>query len=240
MAVDMKLETALYLIPVTLGDVPPEMVLPAQVFNVIKELNAFIVENARSARRFLRKAGFDKDFDDVTFHMLNKRTAEGEAATFVNAIKNGQPVGLLSEAGVPCLADPGAEVVKYCHSTSIKVIPLTGPSSIILALMASGFNGQNFAFHGYLPIEKANLKSMIRSLETAVFQKDQTQIFIEAPYRNNRLLKYLISNCNPAIKLCVAAELTTKNEKVISAPISEWKSKNVDYHKKPVVFLLYR
>lgn len=236
----MKPENALYLIPVTLGDVPPEMVLPVQVFTVINSLDEFIVENVRSARRFLRKAGFDKDFDAVTFHMLNKHTAEGEAANFVKSVKEGKSVGLLSEAGVPCLADPGAEVVKYCHTASIKVIPLTGPSSLILALMASGFNGQNFAFHGYLPIETTALKSMIRELENAVFQKNQTQIFIETPYRNNRLLKYLISACKPGIQLCVAAELTTNNEKVISAPVSEWKKMKVDFHKKPAVFLLYR
>ena len=236
----MKPENALYLIPVTLGDVPPAMVLPAQVFDVIRELDEFIVENARSARRFLRKAGYERDFDEVTFHMLNKHTAEGEAASFVKSVKDGKPVGLLSEAGVPCLADPGAEVVKYCHTASIRIIPLTGPSSVILALMASGFNGQNFAFHGYLPIETAALKSRIRELESAVIQNEQTQIFIETPYRNNRLLKYLVSVCKPGTKLCVAAELTTKNEKVISASVSEWKKMPVDFHKKPAVFLLYR
>ncbi len=234
------LANALYLIPVTLGDTPPEMVLPSQVFSVIKELDEFIVENIRSARRFLRRAGYQKDFEQVNFHLLNKHTAYEAAATFVAPIKHGKPIGLLSEAGVPCIADPGAEIVKYCHEASIQVVPLTGPSSIILALMASGFNGQNFAFHGYLPIDISALKKQIKLLETAVFQQGQTQIFIETPYRNNRLLKTLTSVCSAKIKLCIASEITTVEEKITTASMGEWKNMQPDIHKKPAVFLLYR
>ncbi len=233
-------ENALYLIPVTLGDTPPELVLPAEVFSIIAELDEFIVENVRSARRFLRKAGYTRDFDQVKFHILNKHTASHSVPTFIQSVKNRKPVGLLSEAGVPCIADPGAEVVKYCHEASVRVIPLTGPSSIILALMASGFNGQNFVFHGYLPIDNSELKKSIREIEAAVFQRNQTQIFIETPYRNNRMLEFLTAHCNPKLKLCVAVELTTIGEKIITDSIKGWKGKKPDLHKKPAVFLIYR
>lgn len=233
-------ENALYLIPVTLGETPPGLVIPAGVISIINELDEFIVENVRSARRFLRKAGFTKDFDEVKFHILNKHTVSHDVPTFVQSVKNGKPMGLLSEAGVPCIADPGAVVVKYCHEASIKVIPLTGPSSIILALMASGFNGQNFVFHGYLPIDNSELKKSIKEIEAAVFQRNQTQIFIETPYRNNRMLEFLIAHCNPKLKLCIASELTTPEEKIITDRIKVWKNKKTDLHKKPAVFLLYR
>lgn len=234
------LKNALYLIPVTLGDTAPELVLPAQVFGVISELDEFIVENARSARRFLRRAGFDKNFENVKFHILNKHTTAESASGYIDAVKKGKAVGLLSEAGVPCIADPGAFIVNQCHTAGVRVIPLTGPSSIILALMGSGFNGQNFAFHGYLPIDGAELKPALKELESAIFQKDQTQIFIETPYRNHRMLNYLTSHCNPKLKLCIAAELTTENELIMTRPVKHWKDAKIDIHKKPAVFLLYK
>lgn len=234
------LENALYLIPVTLGDTPPALVLPALVFEVIDQLDEFIVENVRSARRFLKKAGYQKNFDEVIFNVLDKHTAPEMAATFTNSIKKGKPVGLLSEAGVPCVADPGAEIVRHCQTNGLKVIPLTGPSSIILALMGSGFNGQSFAFHGYLPIDKLQLKNRLKELEADIIKKDQTQIFIETPYRNNQMVAFLISNCNPKLKLCIASELTTTNEFIATKPLNAWKKLNFDFHKKPVVFLLYR
>lgn len=234
------LKSALYLIPVTLGDTPPELVIPAGAFHVMHELDEFIVENIRSARRFLRKAGYQKDFEQVRFHVLNKHTAYGSAAEFVASIRQDKPVGLLSEAGVPCIADPGAEIVKFCHEESINVIPLTGPSSIILGLMGSGFNGQNFAFHGYLPIDNTALKKQIKNLEAAIFQQDQTQIFIETPYRNNRLINALLAHCNPNLKLCIASELTTEDEFIVTKTVKNWKSKTPDLHKKPTVFLMYK
>ncbi|MCF8365416.1 MAG: SAM-dependent methyltransferase [Bacteroidales bacterium] len=234
------MEIALYLIPVTLGETPPEMVLPAGLFNIMNQLDEFIVENARSARRFLKSAGYQRNFDEVTFNLLNKHTARETADTFIDSIKNGKAVGLLSEAGVPCIADPGAEIVKHCHLNNIRVIPLTGPSSIILALMGSGFNGQNFTFHGYLPIEKSQLKTKLKEIESDILKKDQTQIFIETPYRNNQMIDFLISFCHSKTKLCIASELTTENEFIVSRHLLEWKKIKYDFHKKPVVFLLYK
>ncbi len=234
------LENALYLIPVTLGDTPPEMVLPASVFEIINQLDAFIVENLRSARRFLRKAGFDKDFDTVEFKVLNKHTDAETAAGFISTIEAGNPLGLLSEAGVPCIADPGGEIVRQCHSRNLKVIPLTGPSSIILSLMGSGFNGQNFAFHGYLPIDKSQLKNKLKVLEGDIFKKDQTQIFIETPYRNDKMLAFILSNCSPATALCIAASLTTSDEYIKTMSIAQWKKQKPELNKKPAVFLLYK
>lgn len=234
------LENALYLIPVTLGEGPHEMVLPAGLFTIINQLDEFIVENARSARRFLKMVGYEKNFDEVTFSILNKHTAHESADTFIASVKNGKAVGLLSEAGVPCIADPGAEIVKQCHLNHLKVIPLSGPSSIILALMGSGFNGQHFSFHGYLPIDKAQLKTKLKEIESDIFKKDQTQIFIETPYRNNQMIGFLTNFCHPETKLCVASELTTSNELIATKPLSEWKKVKYDFHKKPVVFLLYK
>ncbi len=234
------LKKALYLIPVTLGNNSPELVLPASVFNILQQLDEFIVENVRSARRFLRKAGFDKDFDKITFRVLDKHTSVETVSTFIESVKTGKPVGLLSEAGVPCIADPGAEIVKYCHFNSIEVVPLVGPSSIILGLMASGFNGQNFAFHGYLPIDKSKLKQKIKELEANILKNDQTQIFIETPYRNNKLIGFLTGVCQKSLKLCIAAELTTEHEFIRTKPIHEWKNDQPDLHKKPAIFLLYK
>jgi 16S rRNA (cytidine1402-2'-O)-methyltransferase len=237
---EAKLHPALYLIPVTVGDEPPETVLPARVFEVVKQLDYFIVENERSARRFLRKAGVMREFQEVKFFILNKHTPPESLASFIHPLKNGAPVGLLSEAGVPCVADPGNEVVKLCHQNGVRIVPLTGPSSILLALMASGFNGQNFAFHGYLPIQLPALKSKLKSFEEAVFKENQTQIFIETPYRNNKLLEIIAANCHPELLLCIAVELTGQNEMVKTKAIKSWKNKLPDLHKKPAVFLLYK
>lgn len=234
------LDPALYLIPVTIGDEPPEMVLPARVFEVVKKLDYFIVENERTARRFLRKAGVSRAFQEVKFFVLNKHTPAESLSSFTEPLLKGTPVGLLSEAGVPCVADPGNEIVKICHQKDIRIVPLTGPSSILLALMASGFNGQNFAFHGYLPIELPKLKAKLKSFEEAVFKESQTQIFIETPYRNNKLLEIITANCHPEMLLCIAAELTGQNEAVKTKSVKSWKSKLPDLHKKPTVFLLYK
>jgi 16S rRNA (cytidine1402-2'-O)-methyltransferase len=237
---DELLQPALYLIPVTIGNELPEMTLPARVFEVVKNLDHFIVENQRTARRFLRKAGVNREFQEVTFFTLNKHTPLESFAEFIQPIHNGNPVGLLSEAGAPCIADPGNEIVKICHQKNIKVVPLTGPSSILLALMASGFNGQNFAFHGYLPIELQKLRSKIKALETAVFQENQTQIFIETPYRNNKLLDFLVRNCRTEISLCIAAEIAGQTEMIVTKPIRNWKNSLPDLHKRPAVFLIYK
>ncbi len=236
------LKPALYLIPVTLDDkTPPTDVLPAGVLEVMYQLDEFIVENARTARRFLRRAGYIRDFDAVTLHVLDKHTAITEAATYLQPLREGKPVGLLSEAGTPCIADPGADIARLCQEQRIEVVPLTGPSSILLALMASGFNGQSFAFHGYLPINKVELKKKLKELETLIFNRQQTQIFIETPYRNNQLVETILSTCSPQASLCIAAELTTPRAFIRTRPMAEWKKHPLpDLHKKPTVFLLYK
>ncbi|MFW5706065.1 MAG: SAM-dependent methyltransferase [Bacteroidota bacterium] len=234
-------EPALYLIPVSLDDATdPKEVLPEGVLRLMAQLDEFIVENARSARRFLRKAGHAKDFDQVTLHILDKHTPITEASTYLQSLKKGMAVGLLSEAGTPCIADPGAQIVRLCQEQAIKVVPLTGPSSILLALMASGFNGQNFAFNGYLPIHKQELKKKLKELELAALAQDQTQIFIETPYRNNQMLEMIVSVCSESTRLCVAAEITTPREKILTQTIRAWKKQLPDLHKKPTVFLIYQ
>lgn len=234
-------EPALYLIPVTLDvNSEPASVLPDQVLSIINDLDEFIVENARTARRFLRRAGFSKNLDEVTMHILDKHTGINEASEFIGSLKAGKTVGLLSEAGTPCIADPGAEVVRLCQEQNIRVAPLSGPSSILLALMASGFNGQQFAFHGYLPIQKPALKNKLKQLENNILKENQTQIFIETPYRNMKLLEVIIQNCSPSLKLCIASEITTSNELIKTRNVSEWKKNVPELHKKPTVFLLYK
>ncbi|MFP4471034.1 MAG: SAM-dependent methyltransferase [Bacteroidales bacterium] len=234
-------EPALYLIPVSLDDATdPKEVLPEGVLRLMAQLDEFIVENARSARRFLRKAGHAKDFDQVTLHILDKHTPITEASTYLQSLKKGMAVGLLSEAGTPCIADPGAQIVRLCQEQAIKVVPLTGPSSILLALMGSGFNGQNFAFNGYLPIHKQELKKKLKELELAALAQDQTQIFIETPYRNNQMLEMIVSVCSESTRLCVAAEITTPREKILTQTIRAWKKQLPDLHKKPTVFLIYQ
>jgi 16S rRNA (cytidine1402-2'-O)-methyltransferase len=233
------IKPALYLIPVGLGGDNPEQVLPRHNSAIIKELDEFIVENARSARRFLRSTGYTKDFDEVTFHILDKHTPEENIPGFINAIKKGKAVGLLSEAGVPCVADPGNIPVKLCQESGLKIIPLVGPSSIIMALMASGFNGQNFCFHGYLPVEKGELKRKLKVLETSAYKDDQTQIFIETPYRNNKMLAALLNACADHVMLCIATNLSLSDESICTKTIRQWKATKVDLHKKPSVFLIY-
>ncbi len=210
------------------------------MFETIAMLDAFVVENIRSARRFLRKAGYRRDFSEVTFFEMGKHSHLNELLPAISEALKTKPVGLLSEAGTPCIADPGQVVVSYCHQIKIPVVPLVGPSSILLALMASGFNGQNFAFHGYLPIEKPKLRQKIKQMEAAVFNEDQTQIFIETPYRNNRLLEALLSGASQQLMLCIATELTTGKEKITTRSISDWKSNTPDLNKQPAVFLLYK
>jgi len=234
------LKTGLYLIPVTLGDVNPEFTLPASVFDVIRNLEIFIVENTKTARRFLRKAGFEKPFDSVIFYEIDKHIEDQSFESCIRSLNEGKPVGLLSEAGVPCIADPGAVIVKLCQQNNIPVFPLVGPSSIVLALMGSGFNGQNFAFHGYLPIENIALKKKIKAIELAVYQSDQTQIFIETPYRNQKLFETLLKTCSPDTELCLASELTTENELIKTKSIANWQKTRVELNKKPTVFLLYK
>ncbi len=230
----------LYLIPSTLGDTKPEDVLPEKTLTVIRSLNSFIVEEIRSARRFLRKSGFSRDFDTTEFLIFNEHTNREELTSFLSPMLAGIDTGLLSEAGTPCIADPGAEIVDVARQTGIPIVPLSGPNSIMIALMASGFNGQNFTFHGYIPIDRKERQHKIKEIERAALERDQTQIFIETPYRNKAIFEALIQTCNPATRLCIAMDLTMESESIHVRSIREWRNKNEHLPKKPAVFLLYR
>jgi len=229
----------LYLIPTTLGDTNPEDLLPGKTLTLIRSLSSFIVEELKPARRFLRKAGFTGDFEAINLRVFNEHTDRGDLMPFIQPMLEGIDTGLLSEAGIPCVADPGSEIVELAHQTGIRVVPLPGSSSILLALSASGFNGQNFVFHGYLPIEKRERQRKIREIERTAYDRDQTQIFIETPYRNKALLEALSQTCNPSSRLCLAINLTTEKEQILVKTIAEWRKSQTDIHKMPAVFLLY-
>jgi 16S rRNA (cytidine1402-2'-O)-methyltransferase len=231
----------LYLIPTTLGETEINSVLPLGNLHIISTLKYFVVENIRSARRFLKQIDSEINIGDLTFFELNEHTNLLYLQDFITPLLHNNDMGIISEAGCPCIADPGAKIVEAAHKNGIKIVPLVGPSSILLALMASGFNGQNFAFNGYLPIEKKARIQKLKALENRIFTENQTQIFIETPYRNNQLLQELIDNLKPQTKLCVAAELTTPNEFIKSLFTVDWKKycKNFDFNKKPAIFLIY-
>lgn len=229
----------LYLIPSSLGAENIDYEIPAYNQDVMNSLHEFIVENVRTARRFLRKAGYAHNFDEVVFHVLNKHTAENDVPGFLDHVSPDRPIGLLSEAGNPCIADPGQRVVAEAHRRGIKVVPLVGPNSILMALIASGFNGQNFAFHGYLPIQMDKRKEKIRQMELDALHHDQTQIFMETPYRNNSLLSELYKSCHPSTLLCIASSITTPSEFIHTQAIKQWEKQSPDLKKKPAIFLLY-
>jgi 16S rRNA (cytidine1402-2'-O)-methyltransferase len=229
----------LYLIPSLLTEGNPGSVIPEGTLAIIRRLDFFIVEEERTARRFLIKAGISKTIDELTFLIFNEHSKEVNLHDFLACTADGHDIGLLSEAGVPCVADPGSRIVMAAHETGIRVIPLTGPSSILLALMASGFNGQNFCFSGYLPADKVMRVKKIRELERTVGEKDQTQIFIETPYRNLQLFDALTATCFENTLLCIATDVTGEHENIQSMPIGAWKKNKPDIHKKPTIFLLY-
>ena len=230
----------LYLLPTTLGDFETtNQVIPAFNIEIIHQLDIFIVEQVRTARRFLIKIQHPKPIDEIVFYELNKHTKEEEVGSYLNEVLKGKSIGLLSEAGTPCIAYPGAIIVRMAQQQGIKVIPLVGPNSIILALMASGFNGQQFTFHGYLPIEKNDLLKKIKEMEANTRRLNQTQIFIETPYRNHQLFENLLKTCDSQSLLCIATDLTLETENIKTKPIGQWKKEKVDFHKKPTVFLLY-
>lgn len=230
---------ALYLLPNILSDGSDwQNVLPAQIFHLATNTRYFIVENIRTARRFLKQVNKEINIDQLTFFELNKYTNQNELPAFLKPVEQGENVAVISEAGCPGIADPGAEVVKIAHQKGYKVVPLVGPSSIVLALMASGLNGQNFAFNGYLPVRANERTRAISNLEKLVKNNRQTQIFIETPYRNNQLIDDLLKTCSPSTLLCIAANLTGENEFVITKSVSEWKGNVPDLHKQPAIFLL--
>lgn len=234
------MQTALFLIPVTLGETAHSRVLPAYNREIILSIKHFIVENIRSARRFLKKTEPSIVIDELTFYELNKHTSAGMAAGFLAPLSKGESVGVLSEAGCPAVADPGADVVALAQQKGYKVVPLIGPSSILLSVMGSGFNGQSFAFHGYLPIDAVERTNRIKKLEGRIYSEDQTQLFIETPYRNNKLAEELIRICRPSTKLCIASDLTCEDEFIRTRPVKEWEGKLPDLNKKPTIFLIYK
>lgn len=228
----------LYLIPTLMGEVEPLEVLPLSAKKVIDMVEHYVVENEKSARAFIKRVHPAKAQDRLDIKVLNKFTEPEDIPGFLDPCLVGQPVGLLSEAGAPGVADPGAEVVRLAHEKGIRVVPLVGPSSILLAMMASGMNGQSFAFNGYLPIDKAERKREILRLEKHSQKSGQTQVFIETPYRNHKLLNDLLKYCHPQTRLCVARELTLPSEFIKTAPISWWKNHLPNLEKKPTVFVL--
>jgi len=232
-----KGKASLFLVPSMLGD-EAEASIPAYVKDIVKDIECFVVENERSARRFLRKIGYDKDFDAVTMHLLDKHTDPAEVPAFLKELRSGKDTAVISEAGAPGVADPGALVVAQAHRDGLRVVPLVGPNSILMALMASGLNGQQFSFHGYLPIKEPARSNTIRELETAMQKTGATQIFMEAPYRNNQLVKDLLKVCRPNTLLSIAVLLTTPGEFVKTLTIDNWKKQGRDLHKKPAIFLL--
>ena len=230
----------LYLIPVNLGESLSDKVFPPLNAKIIEGIDDFIVENEKSARRFIKQILPEKSQQSLKLHGLNKFTESSEIPEFLNAAKEGKNMGLLSEAGCPGVADPGAEIVKLAHRFNIQVVPLVGPSSILLAMMASGMNGQSFTFHGYLPIDKKERKHEIKQLERISSEKNQAQIFIETPYRNMKFLEDLIQNLHPATRICVACDLTLESEFIKTATASEWKNIKTDLHKRPAIFIIQK
>ncbi|MDD3488991.1 MAG: SAM-dependent methyltransferase [Paludibacter sp.] len=229
----------LYLIPTTLGETDLDRILPAYNNEIVNRLDFFIVEDVRTARRFLKKINPATDIDSKTFYVLNQHTRPEEIAGFLKPLSEGREVGVISEAGCPAIADPGADVVAIAQEKGFKVVPLVGPSSILLALMASGFNGQSFAFNGYLPVQLADRTKAIKRLENRAHSEKQSQIFIETPYRNMKMLQDVISVCQPTTRLCIAADITLETEFIRTKTIRDWKKQLPDLNKRPCIFILY-
>ncbi|NOZ35719.1 MAG: SAM-dependent methyltransferase [Chlorobi bacterium] len=234
----MSKKGKIYLIPTTLGDSEISSVIPSNVVDVIENLNYFIVENIRTARRYIRKVSATKNIDKITFFELNKHTDISEISTYLNPCSQGNSIGIISEAGNPGIADPGAVVVKSAHQQNIEVVPLVGPSSILLALISSGMNGQNFAFNGYLPIKDNERIKKIQELERKSKSENQSQIFMETPFRNTKMLDAVLKTCRNNTLFCVAADITLSSEYIKTKTISEWKKQKPQINKRPTVFVL--
>ena len=233
------MEAALYLIPVTLGETEIGQVLPPYNHDVIVGIKHFIVENIRSTRRFLKKTEKTIDIDQLTFYELNRHTDRKFIGEYLEPLKKGQPVGIISEADCPAIADPGADIVAIAQSRGYKVVPLVGPSSIIMSVMASGFNGQSFAFNGYLPVEVPQRIKALKKLEQKVQSENQTQLFIETPYRNAKMIETILNALNPKTKLCVAAGITCAEEYIKTRTVAEWKKEKLpDLGKIPAIFVI--
>ena len=234
------LKGKLYLIPTTLGENNPDDVLPQTVKRAIDFIGTYIVENEKTARKFIKAIHPEKVQADLKISLLNKRTEATEHKAMLSPCLNGENIGLMSEAGCPGVADPGAVIVKLAHENGIQVVPLVGPSSILLAMMASGMNGQSFAFNGYLPIDKGEKKSALKSFENLSNSKNQSQIFIETPYRNNKLMEDLVQTLQPNTLLCIAADITLPTEYIKTLRIADWKKTKVDLHNRPTIFIIHK
>ena len=230
----------LYLIPTTLGETEPLEVMPLSVKKVVEEIDYYIVENEKSARRFIKKITPKKQQSSLHIMLLDKYAEELETSKYLDICQQGINVGLLSEAGVPAVADPGATIVKLAHQKNIKVVPLVGPSSILMAMMSSGMNGQNFAFNGYLPIDKGARKRALKDLEKLSQDKNQSQIFIETPYRNEKMFADLKAALSPTTNLCIAADITLPSEYIKTMTVKDWKHQQPDLHKKPAIFIIQK
>lgn len=229
----------LYLIPTILADDTEAQVLPAQVAAQVAALSCFLVENARTARRFIKRVAPVHIIEQLQISVIDKDSTEAQVQTALQPVLQGQDAGVISEAGCPGIADPGAELARRAHQLGIRVVPLVGPSSLLLALMASGMNGQSFTFHGYLPIERAPRLAALKKLEQQAMQLHQTQLFIETPYRNLPLLEDLLSALHPGTRLCVAASLTAPNEFIVTDTVANWRKRaRPGIHKQPAVFLV--
>lgn len=230
---------ALYLIPVTLGETPIEQVLPSYNHEVIMGIRHFIVEDIRSARRFLRKADREFPIDESTFYEMGKHSDEKQFSQYLQPLRDGKPMGVISEAGCPAVADPGADIVSIAQREGLRVVPLVGPNSMIMAVMSSGLGGQSFAFNGYLPVEPADRAKRLKALETRAWTEGQTQLFIETPYRNQKMFQSLLTALRPQTRLCIAAGITTPDEYIRTLCISEWKKEVLpDLSKVPAIFLI--
>lgn len=230
----------LYLIPTTLGEREPLEVMPLSVKKIIEQVDYYIVENQKSARRFIKKISPKKSQPDLQLMPLDKYADPQETLRYLDVCERGNHVGLLSEAGVPAIADPGAGIVALAHQKGIQVVPLVGPSSILLAMMSSGMNGQNFAFNGYLPIEKSDRKKAIKQLERLSQENKQAQIFIETPYRNDKMMAELLASLTPTTRLCIAADITLPTEFIKTLTVNEWKANRPELHKRPTIFIVQK
>ena len=236
----MKTIGKLYLIPVTLGDSNPFDVLPETVKQTVEFIDDYIVENEKTARKFIKSVLPEKVQASLRISTLNKHTEIAEHNRMLQPCLDGINVGLMSEAGCPGVADPGASIVKIAHEKGIQVVPLVGPSSILLALMGSGMNGQSFAFNGYLPIDKSDKKTALKNFEKLSFDKNQSQIFIETPYRNNKLVEDILQILQPNTHLCIACDITLSTEYIKTFRVADWKKIKVDLHNRPTIFIIHK
>jgi 16S rRNA (cytidine1402-2'-O)-methyltransferase len=230
----------LYLIPVTMGECNPMDVLPQTVKRAIELIDYYIVENEKTARKSIKLVLPEKKQSELVLFALNKHTDSKEYLSFIQPLLEGKNVGVMSEAGCPGVADPGAIIVQLAHEKGIQVIPLVGPSSILLAMMASGMNGQSFTFNGYLPIDKSEKKSVLKNVEKLSFDKNQSQIFIETPYRNNKLLEDILHVLQPSTHLCIAADITLPTEFIKTLRVADWKKTKIDLHNRPAIFIIHK